>query len=558
MLFTSGRSLKLLRSFLVLLLQVQLAFGLNLTFGDAQIRCIRKERQATSVSLFQNSVSNGLPWLTKEDCCEWEVVQCSNLTSRVIAIHVMPQTVIGLSPPLGVIDHSQIELQQLESFNLSFNYVDQITPFVGFLGNLRYLDLSNTDVSGTIPIELGNLFHLQYFDLSRISYAQVQNLIWLSSLSSLEFLDLCMFNLTIVDELDLHQNRPTSLIFPWLFNHSSTEIFYLDVSDNQLDGLIPEAFGSMNLVKFLDLGHYQFQELVHDDMEFPLLKALDRSNNNRNGTVTEVIGNFSELEIVYVCGNSLKGTITTSMGSLGNIRAIAIMQQQVLWEIACVLYGRIPSNLCHFGHTQLFDLSGNNIRSGEIRKCLDNLTALTERSQNSNATIRIPYTSGSGSEDVYKDGFNVKSSMAKCTNTRIYMCCIDVLNNALAGQIPEEITHLVGLVSLNLLWNSLTGQIPRDIGGTQLQGFDPALHAWNRVLCGLPLKDCEAPEPEGSTHHEQGGNEEDGLIIGGFLYQHGDWIRCWILECYWDFDIQLLLEIQISEFLNTIYDFGFT
>ncbi|EXC29911.1 LRR receptor-like serine/threonine-protein kinase GSO1 [Morus notabilis] len=900
MLPTSGWSLKLPRAiFLVLLLQIQLVFGLvNTKVGDPQIRCIDKERQAL-VSLFQSSSSNWLPWLTEEDCCKWEGVHCSNQTNHVIAIHIPPQQVIGYSLAQGAINRSLIELQQLESLNLSSNYIRQIPPFLGFLGNLRYLDLSNTDVSGAIPTELGNLFNIKYLDLSGNSYAQVQNLKWLSNLSSLEYLDLSLLNLSkshdwlqtinglpklrtlrlggcvlpaptvsslshtsysnsqpILEEIDLHGNYLTSSIFPWLFSHSSTKIFYLNVSNNQLNGVIPEAFGNMNLLQFLDLSNNQLEggipksfgnlcslrELYlmgnrisgqldtfietlskcsrnssvslspssNETMELFLnstrlsLKVLDLGNNYLSGTVPEVIGNFTELEVFHVGENSLKGVISeshfsklsklryldlssnslllnftddwvppfqldtikasslnlgrrfpkwiqtqnnyseldisnasisgtiptwlwtllsskscrinlshnqlsgrlpnlsidlpslpelnlssnqlegpipsflsnvksldlsnnnlsgpisflctgrslpeitfvdlsnnqlsgelpdcwglfrylvildvannnlsgkipASMGALGNIQALQLRNNKFFGELPASWFcpklqvldlggneisgpvpewigdgfpdflivlslrsnnfsGSIPSKLCHLAYIQLFDLSGNNI-SGEIPKCLNNLTALTERSQKPNMTIRIPYTSGLGSEGVYKSTFDAESSVNwqrkvyEYKNILGLLKCIDLSNNALAGQIPEEITHLAGLVSLNLSWNSLTGQIPRDIGdlkelttldlsrnrlygqippslsqidflallnlsnnnltgripkGTQL-GLDAAFYAGNPGLCGFPLEECEAPEPEGSTRNEQG-DEEDSFITQGFYFSTG-------------------------------------
>ncbi|GMN25996.1 hypothetical protein TIFTF001_001141 [Ficus carica] len=879
-----GGSLKLVRAFLVLLVQIHWAFALNSSVGGTQIRCLEKERQAL-VSLF--------PLKTTEDCCKWEGVQCSNETNHVIAIHV-------LQPIQGTIDRSLMELQQLESLNLSSIQVAQIPPFLGFLSNLRYLDLSSAGVTSTIPIELGNLLKLESLDLSGNSNAQVENLTWLSNLSSLVFLDLSMLNLSkatdwlqiinrlpqlrtlrlggcdlpspifsslppssesqaILEELDLHGNRLMSSIFPWLFNHSSAKIFSIDVSNNQLNGLIPDAFGNMNLLEHLNLSHNQLQggipdsfgslcslrelyltrnrisgqldtfletlskcsenslgslttELLPDVTNLPLLKTLDLSDNLLSGTIPEVIGNLSELETLYVGGNSLEGVIsevhflklaklkylnlssnslllnfhddwvspfqldTIRVGSLklgsrfpewirtqnnfseldisnasisgtipswfwsalsskscrinlshnqlsgslenlsiislpsspelnlgsnqlegpipsiffgatsldlsnnyfsgisfpsesivmqitlidfsnnslsgelpdwflGNLRALQLRNNKFSGELPASWFfrnlqvldlgeneisgpvpqwigdgfpnlivlslrsnnfsGSIPSNLCQLRRIQLFDLSDNNI-SGDIPTCLNNLTSLTEKVQNGNATIRIPYTSGLGSLNTYKTTFegetsmNWKGQVYEYKSNLGYVKCFDLSNNYLAGQIPAEITHLVGLVFLNLSWNSLTGQIPHDIGdlkeldaldlsrnrlhgeipqslsqidrigvlnlsynnlsgriptgSTQLQGFNATVYAGNPGLCGFPLKDCEAPEPEGSSGNEQGENEEGGYITRGFYismglgFVIGFWIviGTLIFNSPWRF--------KYLKFLNSIYD----
>ena len=128
---------------------------------------------------------------------------------------------------------------------------------------------------------------------------------------------------------------------------------------------------------------------------------------------------------------------------------------------------------------------------------------------------------------------------------------IDLSSNILEGQIPREVTRLLGLIGLNLSRNLLTGIIPLNIGdlerlesldlssnyisvvtpsslstlnflshlnlsnnnllgrvptGIQLQGFNASSYSGNRDLCGLPLlkkclEDKATQDPKiGSTH----------------------------------------------------------
>ncbi|ONI22861.1 hypothetical protein PRUPE_2G155100 [Prunus persica] len=146
---------------------------------------------------------------------------------------------------------------------------------------------------------------------------------------------------------------------------------------------------------------------------------------------------------------------------------------------------------------------------------------------------------------------------------------IDLSSNKLTGEIPSEITHLVGLVSLNLSRNQLTGQITPEIGklqsldsldlsrnhiygriptslagidrlgfldlsynnlsgkipvGTQLQGFDPSFYVGNLQLCGPPLKKmCADEEERGPSEQSDFINQEDKeeLITLGFYISMG-------------------------------------
>jgi EIX receptor 1/2 len=134
---------------------------------------------------------------------------------------------------------------------------------------------------------------LQYLDLGLNDFNIVENLEWLSPLVSIQYLDLSYLNLNVANDwlkvvsclpklsvlklyhcdlppitpsslshinstksltdLDLSGNpRITSSIFPWLFN-SSTNLAYLDLSSNQLQGSIPNAFGNMNSLEQLIL-----------------------------------------------------------------------------------------------------------------------------------------------------------------------------------------------------------------------------------------------------------------------------------------------------------------
>lgn len=140
--------------------------------------------------------------------------------------------------------------------------------------------------------------------------------------------------------------------------------------------------------------------------------------------------------------------------------------------------------------------------------------------------------------------------------------------NALIGDIPSEITKLVGLDSLNLSRNSLSGQIPANIsllkyldsldlsrnhlsGGipanlselsllgtldlsyNNLSGripplnFDESNYAGNPGLCGLQVLNKSCPGDNENTHQDANFNgessvtdnlkhEEDELITDGF------------------------------------------
>ncbi|XP_004308379.1 PREDICTED: receptor-like protein 12 [Fragaria vesca subsp. vesca] len=233
------------------------------------------------------------------------------------------------------------------------------------------------------------------------------------------------------------------------------------------------------------------------------------------------------------------------------------------------LSGSLPSQLCHLPHLQILDVSVNEI-SGTIPKCLNNLTSLAQEG-NSNLTIRHSFNISEAEPPMtslyYEDDatFMWKGTLASYKSTLGLVKRIDLSSNRLTGEIPSEITYLVGLVSLNLSRNSLSGQIPLDIGklksldsldlsrnkihggiptslahidrlgtmdlsynnlsgeiptGTQLQGFNASSYIENPWLCGLPLHVCD-PEGTGRPNVSSGEDDANELITQGFYISLG-------------------------------------
>ncbi|GKE45874.1 leucine-rich repeat-containing protein, partial [Tanacetum coccineum] len=91
----------------------------------------------------------------------------------------------------GVIPESIGSLTKLTSLNLAANNFSGVIPrSIGSLTKLTSLELSDNSFNGTIPREFGNLTNLEYLYLYSLQSCRVENLDWLSSLSSLESLSM--------------------------------------------------------------------------------------------------------------------------------------------------------------------------------------------------------------------------------------------------------------------------------------------------------------------------------------------------------------------------------
>ncbi|PQQ02412.1 LRR receptor-like serine/threonine-protein kinase GSO1 [Prunus yedoensis var. nudiflora] len=205
----------------------------------------------------------------------------------------------------------------------------------------------------------------------------------------------------------------------------------------------------------------------------------------------------------------------------------------------------------------------NNI-SGTIPKCLNNLIVLAQKG---NSSLTIKHHFGWLYDEEASLTWKGPGVSSKYKSTLGLVKSIDLSSNKLIGEIPSEITDLVGLVSLNLSRNQLTGQIPPRIGmlqeldsldlsrnqvngripnslsridrigyldlsennlsgkipiGTQLQSFGPSSYGGNPLLCGLPLlRTCTEEEKGPGQTMLVNQDDKDGLITQGFYISLG-------------------------------------
>ncbi|KAM1161529.1 hypothetical protein TB1_000679 [Malus domestica] len=381
-------------------------------------------------------------------------------------------------------------------------------------------------------------------------------------------------------EVHLRSNEIEGQI-PATLSHAS----YLDLSNNNISGSI--SFLCASETRFLNLSYNNLSgELPECMTRLGNLVMLDLSSNALSGKIPSTIGSLFGIETLKLRSNEFVGELPLSLKNCTSLMVLDLADNQLTGSIPKWLgasfqklvilmlssnhfNGSLPPQLCDLIYIQILDVSVNNI-SGGIPNCLKKLTTLAQKG-NSSLTVEHSYERYDKQIswlDIYVDDeiFTWKGSMQVYRNTLGLVRSIDFSSNRLTGEIPSEISHLVGLVSLNLSRNQLTGQITPDIGklesldsldlsrnhidgriptslarisrlgvldlshnnligkiptGTQLQGFDPSVYAGNPQLCGPPLqKPCDIEEtgPDQVSTEE---DKDDQLIRYGFYISMG-------------------------------------
>lgn len=293
----------------------------------------------------------------------------------------------------GTIPSALRNMTDLEFLNLSNNYINGTLPaWLDDLAALRVLNLGTssghnddtdglTGLHGRLPAQLGNLTHLRELNLEANSITGTLppelchgdnstllllnlranrlsgNATSLERCGSLVQLDISANNFSGVlpassdwDELTTYRAAQNGFVgrLPKRLLKSARILEHLDVSDNQLEGGIPNTITLLSGLKTLLLGRNSFTGTMTEDIYYlPSLMHLDISNNQFVGTIPPAIGScFSLQDVNWGHNPGLTGVLPPQLGLLTNLRVTQLPDTHMSCAGITRPYGVTTNNSC--------------------------------------------------------------------------------------------------------------------------------------------------------------------------------------------------------------------
>ncbi|KAD2804342.1 hypothetical protein E3N88_37719 [Mikania micrantha] len=488
----------------------------------SKVTCIETERQSLlAIKRTITDKHNLLSTWSGVECCEWHGVGCDNQEGHVVKLDLRrpaPWENFNKKRLEGELSPCLQNLKHLRYLDLSMNgFSGKIPEFFGSFERLEYLNLSGSGFSeGVVPHHLGNLSRLQVLDLRNffifndegmtgLPAPTVDDLRWVSSMSSLRYLDLSgivldqqidwlhpvnmlpslltlnlasslymidkipsvkSVNFTSLNSLDLSMNGINSTIPLWLSN--LTGLMHLNLNQNKFHGKIPDFIGTFYALASIDLS----------------LEVLYLYDNQFGGNIPTSLGQLSKLKILGLSRNSLVGVLyETHFTNLMNLlyldlslnwlalnfssRWIPPFQLQQFSASSCIIGPYFPNWLHTQTHLQMLDLSNSSIR-GTIPKWFESIMSHISYLDLSKNEIggKLPLFFFRTSDQVTHRTLKMNSNkfegslVAFPSNVNL----LDLSDNLLLGELPQTAgTMNLTLEVVNLSKNRFIGNIPVDL-----------------------------------------------------------------------------------------------
>ncbi|KAM3306304.1 receptor-like protein Cf-9 [Capsicum chacoense] len=428
---------------------------------------------ASLVSQRSNSCSSRiqehtLTWNASVDCCLWDGVHCDETRSQVIELDLKCSQLQGKLSS----NSSIFQLYTLKRLDLSINdFSDShISPNIGRLSSLTYLDLSYSMFTGQIPSEISHLSKLHslriYSDLSGLTFGPHFGQLLKNStqLRELEFANVAISstkfshlpNLTL---LDLSRNSQLIVSFPITRWNSSASLKVLSLYAVNFTE-VPEPMSNfLGPIRLLNKNWTQ-------------LEQLQLSSNFLTGSIPSNVSGFQSLWSLMLSSNNWTGTIPSWITSLPSLKYLDLSNNNFNGQIEEFKSKELMlSNLSGLGTLNLsynsFSWTNENQAKSNL---LESLHDLDLRSNLLQGSLPIPPSSV---ENYFISHNRLSEHIPSAICNLEFLTILDLASNSLKGAIPPCFGNMSTIEVLDLRHNNLSGTIQTNFSvGNPLRSFN--------------------------------------------------------------------------------------
>lgn len=404
--------------------------------------------------------------------------------------------------------------QCVSALNLSSrNLSGEIPVDIGNFTNITSINLSNNQITGGLPEELGKLttlitLNVQNNNMSGIIPTEIY------ALQTLENLNLSsnqlngdiepdIGSLINLKSLRLNSNNFTGAVPPELSNLNNLNVLLLN--DNELGGNIPAALANLsNSLSNLQLQNNQLTGCYESDLSaLCSISTITISQGNNfdatwNAFCQSGAGSCGSCQItdeaaliaLYNATNGPNWTNTWNLDqSVDNWYGVTLDDNGCVTELNLFfnqLSGTIPNQIGNLSKLKILKLWANDL-SGQIPSSIGNLTNLEELVLSSNElTGTIPSTIGglTNLRELRLNSNSLSGNIPAQINNLYNLTVLNLDNNSFSGSIPTAFAGLINLEILSLSNNSFTGNIPIILG--DLEELHTLILSFNSLSGSIP------------------------------------------------------------------------
>ncbi|CAB9525664.1 LRR receptor-like serine threonine-protein kinase [Seminavis robusta] len=225
---------------------------------------------------------------------------------------------------------------------------------------------------------------------------------------------------------------------------------------NGLKGTVPDELYLLTHLKVINLG----------------------SGNAVQGTLSSMVGNLKELEVLSFSSSQLTSTLPSELGLARNLRVVVMTSNQLSGTIATEIFG--------LSHLQHLWLEENNFH-GTVAPDIEQLSSLETLYMFSNAlqgTLPNEIGSLTSLKELSLRNNNFQGHVPTGLSLMSNMTVLFLSNNQLSGWLPSELGVLTNMIDFQISGNSLTSGIPTEFGS--LTGMTNLYLYDNRLSKSIP------------------------------------------------------------------------